>query len=243
MGLRPTLPATAVLLLVAGAPRADVAEELSDFAARIDYGFYAGDAVIIEGAREALEAMAGSDPLVDYYRAYAGLRLAQIDARGSRRDDALEACVDYAESAARDGTLSAEAWVLVAACSRLAAEASPLTGAFHERKRKQALDRARQEDPDNPRLLLVASLPSLEDRGDEDTADQAGLESTLAAFEAWPHPFDLPDWGEAETLAALGAERLRQGDVRGARDYIERALLIAPDYAFALSLQRRLRQP
>ncbi len=48
------------------------------------------------------------------------------------------------------------------------------------------------------------------------------------------------DWGEPEALAQLGELRLLDGRTLEARDLIERALLAAPDYRFALQLKARL---
>jgi hypothetical protein len=51
---------------------------------------------------------------------------------------------------------------------------------------------------------------------------------------------DAPEWGEAEALARLGEIALQRGEPRVARDFIERALLLAPDYWFALALRSKL---
>jgi hypothetical protein len=58
----------------------------------------------------------------------------------------------------------------------------------------------------------------------------------LSAFAVRRDAFAFPDWGEAEALTAVGAERLQVGDRRSARDFIEVALLTAPDYVEALIL-------
>ena len=46
-----------------------------------------------------------------------------------------------------------------------------------------------------------------------------------------------PDWGEAEALTALAAAALDRGQTRTARDFVERALLLAPDYSAALDVR------
>jgi hypothetical protein len=51
-----------------------------------------------------------------------------------------------------------------------------------------------------------------------------------------------PTWGEAETLVLLGEVHLQRGETRVARDLLERALLIAPDYRAALNLRARLQR-
>ena len=51
---------------------------------------------------------------------------------------------------------------------------------------------------------------------------------------------NIPGWGAAETYAYLGRGYLEQGDVVAARDALERALLIAPDFALARRLLLRI---
>jgi hypothetical protein len=67
------------------------------------------------------------------------------------------------------------------------------------------------------------------------------LEAAIDAFAAWSPTPDSPTWGEAEALAALAEVRLAEGEVRAGRDLIERALLLAPDYHFAVELRAQLR--
>ena len=43
----------------------------------------------------------------------------------------------------------------------------------------------------------------------------------------------MPGWGHAEAYLALGHQLLQRGDVLGARNWIERALIAAPDYKAA----------
>jgi len=242
MKLRRCLPGAVGLALLVGSAGAAIADDVSDLAARIDFGYYARERAVIEGAREALGELPGHRPLLDYYRAYAAWRLAELGGADARRTSAaLDDCVESAGTAAQDAAMAAEAWVLVAVCSALAADASPLVAVVHQRRRSQALERAHLLEPDNPRLLLVEALATGADRSADEAAVRAALEAALAAFEAWARPFALPDWGEAEALAALGAHYLGVGDARMARDFIERALLAAPGYEHALSLERQLR--
>ena len=63
------------------------------------------------------------------------------------------------------------------------------------------------------------------------------LEAVVAAFEIWTPSLDDPDWGYAEALTGLAAAALERGQTRTARDFIERALLLAPDYSAALNLR------
>ena len=49
-----------------------------------------------------------------------------------------------------------------------------------------------------------------------------------------------PEWGAADAYAFLGRALYEQRDVVGAREALERALLIAPDYAMARKLMSQI---
>jgi Tfp pilus assembly protein PilF len=67
------------------------------------------------------------------------------------------------------------------------------------------------------------------------------LKKAAVAFEAERQGMDrTPGWGAAETYAYLGRGYLEQGDVLAARDALERALLIAPDFALARRLLQKI---
>jgi len=146
----------------------------------------------------------------------------------------LDACVDRAVDPALDDVEAAEAWVLVAACAFAAGDDRRVAG---------ALAAARANDDDHPRLALVEAWRAQHAAGDaaaESTEVRAALEAAVAAFDAWTPSIDDPDWGHAEALAALAQHALARGETRAARDLIERALLVAPDYRVAVELRTAL---
>jgi tetratricopeptide (TPR) repeat protein len=85
----------------------------------------------------------------------------------------------------------------------------------------------------------VSVRPALADAAVRDEAVKK-LEAAADAFAAWTPPPDAPGWGEAEALAALAELHLTRGELREARDLIERALLVAPGYGFAVELRTQL---
>ena len=92
---RDALSLTALIMslgvLPAGA--AELSAELADVGIRIDYGFYAEEYAVIEGARGTLERMSSEDAIVDYYRGFASLRLAQLAAQyGRPLGDSIDDC-------------------------------------------------------------------------------------------------------------------------------------------------------
>ena len=106
--------------------------------------------------------------------------------------------------------------------------------------------KARELDPANPRITVVEAWSITLDAATEsaDVRDRVTevLKRALAGFDVWKSKqAEPPDWGEAEALAELGAIYLARGATRDARDFIERALLAAPDYDYAAKLRDRLR--
>jgi tetratricopeptide (TPR) repeat protein len=233
--------------------RSGVAPDLGDLAGRIEYGFYVGDARAITDAAAALKRMSDSDPAVRYYRAFASFRLAQLGGERSASD--AESCVKNATleepterltraAAEARARASVESWLLVAVCSGLTGRIEPGKGLAHDKRLQQALAHARELEPSNPRIALidawlVSFRPAVADASVRDEAVKK-LEAAADAFAAWSPPADAPDWGEAEALAALAELHLSRGELRDARDLIERALLVAPDYRFAVELRAQL---
>jgi hypothetical protein len=215
---------------VTSAAQAASSAELADLAARIDYGFYNDDTHSIDAARAALGRL-GDASAVRYYRDYAGLRRAQLNPadRASARECAeREVPGDLSPSAA------AEAWILVGACA--------VVGQQSVRRVEQALSHARELDKRNPRLGLVEAW-IMRHGTDARAGDEfvSKLRQTVEAFDTWRAPPNSPDWGHAEALAALAEVTLARGETRAARDLIERALLLVPDYRVAVELRKRLR--
>jgi hypothetical protein len=213
--------------------RAASSAELADLAARIDYGFYNDDAPAIDAARAAL-ARLGEAPAVRYYRDYAGLRRAQLNPadRASARE-----CAEREVPGDLAPPVAAEAWILIAACG--------VVGQQSIRRVEQALARARELDKRNPRVGLVEAWIMRHGASGDVLASAdfaAKLQQTIEAFDAWRAPANAPDWGEAEALTALAEATLARGETRAARDLIERALLLVPDYRMAVELRTRLRR-
>jgi hypothetical protein len=222
-------PPTLVWLVLAPAiARAELSAELLDLAGRVQYGYYQADTRAIEAAQTALDRLGESQDVL-YYRDLAALRLAQLGGRGD--DKRLSECSRREAPPELTGRAGAEAAVLAAACALAASD---------DKRLEQALARARALDDDHPRIALLEAW-ALERTVARNPALRPELEKKLAAaiaaFDAWTPTIDDPGWGQAEALAALGESSLARGDVRAARDLLERALLLAPDYGRAVALR------
>lgn len=216
----------------AGAPevRAAAPAELLDLAARVQYGFYHGEPRAIAAAHAGLERL-GDTPDVGYHRDLATLRLVQLGVRDRDTLRLLDACARRQSGAELPVAAATEAWVLAAACA--------LEGG-DERRYEQALAAARASDADHPRIALVEAW-RLERAGVASAAEQAALDAqwaaAVAAFDVFAPSIDDPGWGQAEALVAHAESAWRRGETRAARDLVERALLLAPDYRAAVELR------
>jgi hypothetical protein len=184
-----------------------ISAELLDLDGRIEYGFYASDAPIIEGALERLKQMPDSDEIVRYYKAFGAYRLAQLRviSQGTEVGALLDSCATETQALGNRPVVAAEAWILSAACAELAARRAPAQSGAPLRKFEQAVTRARELDASNPRLALIESRAlsarRAGDAGDREAA-RARLEAAIAEFEARSSSAgaaggDLPGTGRA----------------------------------------------
>jgi hypothetical protein len=221
---------------VASAPVAAAPVELLDLAARVQYGYYLGEPSTVATADASLERL-GDVPGAVYLRDLAALRLVQLGVRDRDTLRRLEACARRQASAGATGRAAAEAAVLAAACSLEAGD---------ERRLEQALAAARASDADHPRIALVEAwrLDRAAESGASEPADLAAKwHEAVAAFEAFPPSLDDPGWGQAEALVGLAEFSFKRGETRAARDLVERALLLAPDYRAAVELRAAIVAP
>jgi len=213
-----------------------------DVEGRIQYGFYTEDARTLSDVVSQLSGPeAGTDPLLHYYVGFANYRLATVLATKdkTRARDAAARCVSRMDEVVRGKPKFAEGMALQSACLRELSNLTawkPLAGP----KSSGQMEKAVKLAPKDPRVLLLQAL----EHGDAGKIDSMGLErlkKAAEAFEAERQGVDhTPGWGAAETYAYLARGYLDQGDVVAARDALERALLIAPDFALAKRLLNRI---
>jgi len=220
--------------------------ELADIVARMDYGYYAADSRILEAARAELDRLPGNGARKTYFKGYGAYRLSQLSeaADSRRRNDLISDCIEAGKEAAADPQWSVEAWVLVAACSLEGRDDNAARKLVYELRLKEATSAARALAPNHPRLLLVSVWAESEGGNSDDVENRREtLERARAGFEVLNGRDGDPAWGEAETLASLGKIYLERGQLREARDLIEQALIVAPEYHFALELRSELSLP
>jgi hypothetical protein len=243
------------------------AQNWPDVEGRIQYAYYTEDARSLNSLLTTLRPKpvegesGGAAPdagVRAYFRALTHYRLAQVLSTGkkSQARDAIGDCgeeVDHAIEALPRVPLGldetdaakhqrAEAYVLGTACTLAGREMSSIP--FGGGRIGSRIEEAIRLEPRNPRVRLVEAFVAFERAGKDAAAKSAAIQKLRAVtvmFEAArAGASTMPEWGAAEAYAFLARALYEQRDVVGAREALERALLIAPDYAYARRLAAQI---
>jgi Tetratricopeptide repeat len=211
----------------------DSSESWRDLESRIEYGYYTEDARELARLAPTLAADESHDKLHDYYVGLLAWRQALLASPAGSGAAFAARCVSSLDAALATQSDFAEALALQAAC-RLAPGGGPAPlstyRAHHE------LEQALQLAPGNPRVLLLDAMTD----GNRERA-LAKLRRAAAAFEGERRGADhVPGWGAPQVYLLLGRNLLEHGDPAGARDALERVLLLAPDCAQAKRLLAKI---
>jgi len=247
----------AIFALAVAAPAAVVHAAQTnwlDMESRIQYGYFTEDKRALRALSESLASHDSSDRLKSYYAGLLAYRLTLLAEAGKSSqggkpptgDDKSEArqmaerCVGSLDQALEAQKDFAEALALQSACLDSLAELSSWRTPLAVPKSAAQIRKALQVAPKNPRVLL---LEAIRDYGhtkvsSNDAAHACGkFKSVTAVFEAERVDVDqVPGWGAAEGYTWLGRCYLDSGDALAARDALERALLIAPEFGRARRL-------
>lgn len=213
-----------------------------DVEGRIQYSFYTEDARALSDISHQLSQIEGDqDSLQRYYVGLANYRLALLLATRdkARAQESAQQCVDNLGAAVKAQNTFAAGYALHAACLRTLSALTPWKPLAGSKSTGQ-MERAVKLAPRDPRVLLLNALSRGED-GKFDEQSLTILKKAAEAFESERQGMDrTPGWGAAEAYTYLGRGYLERGDVLNARDALERALLIAPDFAMARRLMTKI---
>ena len=238
-----------LILMAAGAVQAQEIDP-ADLEGRIEYAYFTADANALRnlvGATQNSLAKGSGGALAHYQRGQVQYRLGQVlEAQNdAKAPEAFSACVDALGKAIDADKQFAEAYALQAACYASLAELKawkvvdvPLAGS--------RLDRALKLAPKNPRVALVDALSDYERSrasGEDRKRACSKFEKAAQLFDASPDETKVPAWGAADAYLYVGRCLDEGGDVLGARSALERALIIAPDFAVARAELRRVVAP
>ena len=231
------------LLLMSAALRA---QEGGDIQAQILYAFQTEDNNSLRDLIQNLTSQVkndGHDAALRYHLAHAQYRFGQLSKlrKGGEAAAAFGDCIDELKPALDATVKSAEAMLLQSACYSGLAEIKLLEGVVLRSRASERLKAAMKLAPRNPRAALLSAQQDLEHaKPGSPERQHAFAELQLAAqlFEASSATsIDTPGWGHAEAYMTLSHELQLRGDHLGARNWIEKALIAAPDYKAA---QRQL---
>lgn len=204
----------------------------TDFESRIQYAYYTEDLRALVNLAALLSAREASDPWANYYAAFANYRYLSL-AAAPRNDagTAAEKCADAAEHAAPAKETAVEAETLQAGCLDALGQLKPVRAALATPRAKKRLAHALGVAPNNPRALLLNAA------GRQAPEAEKLLLKAIQRFEVERRSETQgPTWGEADAYLALGRIRFARGEVLASRDALERALLLAPEFAAARKL-------
>jgi hypothetical protein len=231
-----------LLLLAAAAP----AQQGGDLQAQILYAYQTEDTHtlnnLIQDLTTRVEADEGAAAL-RYHLAHAQYRRGLLAGAASNREAeaALSDCIDQLKVVLSHDVKSAEALILQSACYADLAQHRRLESVLLRSRSEERLKAALKQEPRNPRAVFLSSVQGLR-QGKPGSAEQqhafALLLLAVQLFDASSATtIDTPGWGHAEAYLALGQQLQSRGDQLGARNWIEKALIVAPDYKAA---QRQL---
>jgi tetratricopeptide (TPR) repeat protein len=217
-----------------------------DLEAQILYAFHVEDANQLTSLVQTLTTQVhenASDNALRYHLAHAEYRLGVLDvlkhARGAKA--ALENCVDELKPLVMQDVNSVESLTLQSACYWQLAHLEKLEAVLLRAHAETRLSDAYKLAPRNPRVVFFMASDALARAkpGSKDYAQAfAQLELAAKLFEATSATsVEAPGWGHAEAYLEVGRQLEARGDVLGARNWIEKALIVAPDYKAA---QRQL---
>ena len=180
-----------------------------------------------------------------YYAALVAYRLALLVEDNEERSWlAAQQCIDRLNRALVLDAGSAEALALQAACLALQSHLDPWRSPLAAPLSEARIDKALTLAPENPRVLLLGALAA-RDRprffgGDTGQAFSL-LQRSVTAFEQQRgRARAVPGWGAADAFTDLAQDYLARGEAVAARNVLERALLVAPDFGQARRLMAEI---
>jgi hypothetical protein len=235
-----------LLIAILSSAAAVEAQEGGDTQARIDYAYQTEDSNSLANLVQNLTAQVKSDtgdiPL-RYHLAHAQYRFGQLsrERHAGAAESAFSDCIDELKPVIEKDVKSAEGMALQAACYAGLADLKSLEAVLLRSRAADRLKSALKLEPRNPRAVLLSALQEMRHAKPGSPANQqafAQLQLAARLFEESSGTrIDKPGWGHAEAYLALGRELQSHGDHLGARNWIEKALIAAPDYKTA---QRQL---
>jgi tetratricopeptide (TPR) repeat protein len=231
------------LLLLCLAAATVHAQRGGDLQAQILYAFQSEDinelASLIQTLRTQVQA-GTADSALRYHLAHADYRLALLSGETQPRnaEPALNECIDQLKPILEQDADSVEALALQSACySNLVRYKKKFEAVLYRSRAADRIRAAFKLAPKNPRVLYLSAIDALARANPGSPESSLVLEQLELASQLFEQSsattIESPSWGHAEAYLELGRQLQLRGDVLGARNWIEKALIMAPDYKAA----------
>jgi hypothetical protein len=239
----------ASLLLLAAASGA---QQGGDLQAQILYAYQTEDGNRLSALIQELTTQAkseGDDPSLRYHLAHAQFRrgLLSGDHNGHDAEAAFSDCIDQLKPLISAESKSVEALILQSACYSGLADHRTLEAVLLRSRAEERLKAALKLEPRNPRAVFFSAEEGLRQSKPGTVQQQqafARLQLAAQLFDSTSSTaLEVPGWGHAEAYLALGRELQARGDQLGARNWIEKSLIAAPDYKAAQRQMALVVQP
>jgi tetratricopeptide (TPR) repeat protein len=240
--LRAPLHFTSFLLLLclAGAPVR--AQRGGDLQAQILYAFQSEDINALASLVQTLKTQeqgGAADSALRYHLAHADYRLALLSGEAHPRnaETALNECIDQLKPLLEQDGNSVEALALQSACYSNIVRYKKFDAMLYRSRAADRLRAAFKLAPKNPRVLYLSAIDALARANPGSSEFNLAFEQLELAAQLFEQSsattIERPSWGHAEAYLELGRQLESRGDVLGARNWIEKALIMAPDYKAA----------
>ncbi len=211
----------------------------------LEIGANAGSKDSLRQARALfLQATGGAThrALAHYYVGLADYRLNNqfSDDAEEQREQILDHATKHLKQATSIDEEMADAWALLAGVYGQRMGLNPMKGMLLGSDASSAIERAKELDPDNPRVWIIDGTqdfftPSLFGGDKERALKKFKKAAQLAQQESIDDPLQ-PSWGHAESYAWIGVAHLKADRLSEARTAFENALDVNPDYGWVKSV-------
>ncbi len=218
------------------------AQEGGDLQAQILYAYHAEDTNELANLVQTLTTQAksgGADAALRYHLAHAQYRFGLLlgGKRSREAEAAFSDCVDELKQVLEQDVKSAEALALQSACYANLAKYRHLEAVLLRSRAAERLNAAFALAPRNPRVLYLTAMDGLARSKPGSAENQRAFDELQLAAQLFDQSSatrtDVPGWGHAEAYLALGIQLQSRGDRLAARNWIEKSLIVAPDFKAA----------
>jgi len=223
--------------------------DLDDLESRIEYAWFTEDANSLRSLIQTVDSAllkSGNSPLARYQLGFAHYRLGLVLMQKSDANaaDALTECIEQLDQSIEADEKFADAYALQAACYGTLAGIRAWTAVVNGPQSTSRIEKALKLAPGNPRVVLLDGVADRERPravGGDKARAQTKFERAMQLFEeTGSRESGGPRWGAADAYFYVGRGLLEAGDTLGARNALERALIIAPEFSAARRELRRL---